>query len=141
MSLGTIVRNAGSHRILYALSFGVRTSKELKIIVGAINSVKRFDGEYMDRLATSGCVRRVHGGWMLTPHGRERLDALGPATGVPPPRSGKQQAVQGSPYVPEKHNPRSPTRPGSEDFLQYPSRMGAVLYYRDGRIERTDHGY
>ncbi|MDV7399524.1 hypothetical protein RZS08_49380, partial [Arthrospira platensis SPKY1] len=56
VSTGSIVRNAGSHRILYALLHDERTSKELKNVVGAINSVARFDGEYMARLTKSGLV-------------------------------------------------------------------------------------
>ena len=62
MSIGKVVRYAGSHRILYALSFGTKNSKELKLIVGAINSIARFDGEYMGRLVDNGYVRQIKGG-------------------------------------------------------------------------------
>lgn len=38
-------------------------------------------------------------------------------------------------YRPEKHNPRAPKRPGSDDHERYGSRMGDRIYYRDGRVE------
>jgi hypothetical protein len=37
-------------------------------------------------------------------------------------------------YNPDNY-PSLPRRPGSEDFLEFPSRMGDKLYYRDGRIK------
>lgn len=135
MNTGKVVANAGSHRILYALSFGVQTSKELKNIVGAINSVARFDGEYMERLVSNGFVRRHPDGWMLTPSGQEKLDELGAARGVRRRNLQKHQLLMDR----ETYNPRLetrlPMRPGSEDFLQYPSRVADTLYYRDGRVE------
>jgi len=137
MSIGKVVRNAGSHRILYALSFGVKSSKELKLIVGAINSISRFDGEYMSRLVASGYARKVSKGWALTKRGQEKLEELGPAHGINPQSKTFKNSLMLLPtYSPEKHNKNRPQRPGSEDFLQFPSRVGNRLYYRDGRVER-----
>jgi len=142
MSIGKIVRNAGSHRILYALSFGVKSSKELKLVVGAINSISRFDGEYMARLVASGFVRQVYHGWSLTKRGQQKLEELGPVHGLNPnSRSFRSTVMTAQTYDPERHNPRTPLRPGSEDFLACPSRMGDALIYRDGRTERTTHGH
>lgn len=142
MSNGKVVRNAGSHRIIYALSFGVKTSKELKLIVGAVNSISRFDGEYMARLMASGYVRKVFKGWAITKRGEEKLQELGPVNGFNPQSRSFQDSKMAVPdYVPARDNPRTPPRPGSEDFLKYPSRMGSRLVYRDGRIERTNHGH
>lgn len=137
MSIGKVVRNAGSHRIIYALSFGIKTSKELKLIVGAINSISRFDGEYMSRLVSSGYVRKQTNGWVLTRGGKEKLEELGPATGINPHTKDTRITSMTAPvYNPARHNPKRPVRPGSEDFLQYPSRIGDRLVYRDGRVER-----
>jgi len=142
MSAGKVVRNAGSHRILYALSFGVKTSKELKLVVGAINSISRFDGEYMLRLVGGGYVRKVHKGWALTKSGESKLEELGPVHGLnPQSRSYRATIMKAPEYVPGRDNHRTPVRPGSEDFLRYPSRMGDTLHYRDGRTERTEHGH
>lgn len=138
MNTGKVVANAGSHRIMYALSFGPAPSRELKVIAGAINSVSRFDGEYMARLVSNGFVRRHEGDkWALTKRGHEKLEELGPAKGLRPRRapSAALQAVVDRPiYDPSAEIPM-PIRPGAEDFLKYPSRMGNRLYYRDGRIE------
>lgn len=137
MSIGKVVRNAGSHRILYALSFGVKNSKELKLIVGAINSISRFDGEYMSRLVASGYVRSVHRGWAITKAGQAKLEELGPVAGFnPESKSLKNTKMLLPNYSPERDNKQLPIRPGSEDFLAFPSRVGEWLHYRDGRKER-----
>ncbi len=136
MNTGKVVANAGSHRILYALSFGACTSKELKNIVGAINSVARFDGEYMARLISNGYARRDGETWYITKPGRDKLEQLGPAKGLRPRGSypTRAQSLMALPaYNPSSHIP-PPMRPGSEEFLKHPSRMGNKLYYRDGRI-------
>jgi hypothetical protein len=139
MSIGKVVRNAGSHRILYALSMGSKGSKELKLIVGAINSINRFDGEYMSRLVTSGYVRRVPQGWVITRLGVTKLKELGPVAGFKPEPKGIEKSKMTLPsYVPERDNRTLPIRPGSEDFLRYPSRIGMWLCYRDGRRERIN---
>lgn len=138
MNTGKVVANAGSHRILYALSLGAHTSKELKNIVGAINSVARFDGEYMARLISNGYVARDADRWFLTKPGRDKLEQLGPARGIRLRGSmaTHRLASFGSAeiYDPSTY-PTTPRRPGAEDFLEFPSRMGNTLYYRDGRIE------
>lgn len=138
MNTGKVVANAGSHRILYALSFGACTSKELKNIVGAINSVARFDGEYMARLIANGFVLRDADYWSLTESGKEKLDRLGPAKGLRLRGSlaTKRHAgfTSGEIYDPSKYA-TTPRRPGAEDFLEFPSRMGNRLYYRDGTIK------
>jgi len=139
MSIGKVVRNAGSHRILYALSFGEKSSKELKLVVGAINSISRFDGEYMSRLVASGYVRSVQSAWAITKSGKAKLEELGPVSGFnPESKSLKNTKMLLPNYVPERDNKQRPLRPGSQDFLAYPSRIGNWHYYRDGRIERIE---
>lgn len=140
MSIGKVVRNAGSHRILYALSFGVKTSKELKLVVGAINSINRFDGEYMQRLVGSGYVRKAFNGWAITSAGQGKLEELGPVHGLnPESRSFKDTVMKAPVYSPNTKT--APLRPGAEDFLKYPSRIGKRLLYRDGTVEEITHGH
>lgn len=141
MSIGKVVRNAGSHRILHALSLGAKSSKELKNIVGAINSVSRFDGEYMMRMVSSGYVRRIDAGWVLTRRGQQKLEELGPATGMRDKHHRHSNPMQQPIYNPEKHNAPMPVRPGALDFLKYPSRMGNRLIYRDGTVKEIEHGH
>jgi hypothetical protein len=139
MSTGVVVRNAGSHRILEALCARERSSKELKNIAGAINSILRFEGEYMNRLVNNGLVEQVGAGWWrITPDGLQKLTELGPSTvdssslNVAGPRenSWKEQP----PYEP-KAELYTYVRRGSEDALRLPSRIGNKLHYRDGRVE------
>ncbi len=140
MSTGKVVRNAGSHRILYALSFGARTSKDLKNVVGAINSVSRFDGEYMARLVDGGFVERDPYGWRLTEMGWYKLGQLGPAKGYMP--KGKEEPTtyrDRPPYDPKTNQPF--LRPGAEDHLKCPSRMGNRLVFRDGTVKEISDGH
>ena len=127
-----IVKGAGSHRILMALREKPRTSKELKRMVGAINSVSRFDGEYMERLLANGHVVLDGEFWAITVKGRHKCEALGDPerTNRASPRTNQFFAAAiGQPPV---------RRLGAFDFEQWPSRRGNLLYYRDGRIERVE---
>lgn len=140
MSTGSIVRNAGSHRILYALLHEERTSKELKNVVGAINSVARFDGEYMARLTESGLVERAGEKWRLTLTGLERIASLGPPEGYNPKKELTQMNVYNRPvYQPPKNPPVY--RPGAMDYQKYPSRIANTLTYMDGRKEQVKDGH
>lgn len=140
MSFGKVVANAGSHRILYALSQGAQDSKELKNIVGAINSVARFEGEYMARLVNSGYIKRKgQHQWALTEAGKEKLEELGPATGVRRKNQlTKYALLMDRPIYRPQDELKPPQRPGSDQFLKYPSRIGKKLYYRDGTIKEIE---
>lgn len=127
-----IVKGAGSHRILMALRERPRTSKELKRLVGAINSISRFDGEYMERLEANGYVFMDDGHWVISVKGHQKCVALGDPekpVRVQPRTKVFEAAVIERPPTP---------RPGSMDFMQWPSRRGKYLYYRDGRIEEIE---
>lgn len=128
-----IIRGAGSHRILLALIERSRTSKELRRLVGAVNSTKKFEGEYMARLEANGYAYLADGLWSITVKGAQKCEALGGPKpgGVAGPRVPVQSHV-----LPTSIWERPPAaRPGSMDFINWPSRRGDRLYYRDGRIE------
>lgn len=139
MNTGKIVRNAGTHRILNALSFGVKTGKELKQSVGSINGVARFEGEYMARLVNGGYARRVPNGWAITAAGEEKLAELGPISSIPKVKM-YDEPMKRPAYDPSKEH-TTPMRPGSEDFLKYPSRMANKLVYRDGTVKEIKDGH
>lgn len=127
-----IVKGAGSHRILMALRERPRPSKELKRLVGAINSVSRFDGEYMERLEINGYVISDDGSWVITVKGHQKCVALGdperPDRAAHRTQTFEAILVERPPVL----------RPGCLDFMAFPSRRGNYLYYRDGRIERIE---
>lgn len=128
-----VVKNAGSHRILHALYYRDCSSKELKNIVGAINSINKFDGEYMARLQANGYVHRYEAGWRITSKGKAKYDELGPAKGMfKPGDTGKTNIMKMETY---KGQRTIPIREGAEDFLKHPSRVGNTLHYRDGHKE------
>lgn len=139
MNTGKIVRNAGSHRILYALSSGVKTGKELKQAVGSINGVARFEGEYMARLVHGGYVQRARDGWVITKAGGQKLADLGSVSGIPKIKM-HDEPMRRPNYEPSQEH-KTPMRPGSEEFLQCPSRMGDKLYYRDGTVKEINDGH
>ena len=140
VSTGSIVRNAGSHRILFALLHEERTSKDLKNIVGAINSVNRFDGEYMARLVDGGLVERSGDKWTLTIAGLERIAELGSPVGFNVQKVQEEMSVYNRPvYEPPKKPPVY--RPGSMDYRNHPSRIADTLVYPDGRKEKVKDGY
>lgn len=139
MNTGKIVRNAGSHRILYTLAFGMRSGKELKVVVGSINSIARFEGEYMARLMSGGYVRKVLQGWTITRRGHEMLEELGPISGVPRKKQAEITMMNRPNYDPAKTH-TTPMRPGSQDFLKWPSRMANKLIYRDGTVKEIEDG-
>lgn len=132
-----VVKNAGSHRILHALSVRDCNSKDLKRIVGAINSIKKFDGEYMTRLVLRQYVEKVDGDkWRITPRGLAKFDELGLAEGMPGMKAGRESSwKERGLYVGKRE---TPMRIGAEDFLALPSRVGDFLYYRDGRKEHIN---
>lgn len=122
-----IIRGAGSHRILLSLLESPKTSKELRRLVGAVNSTSRFNGEYMERLRRNGFVILDVEHWLITSAGREKLQQLGVKKQLnrTPPRF----AFPMRPLIPEKQPPR---RPGALDLMDAPSRVGPTLYYKDG---------
>lgn len=135
MSTGTVVKNAGSHRILYALSAKRCNSRELKLIVGAINSVLRFENEYMMRLVNNGLVEKTGYSWSLTPLGQQRLAELGPVSEAAAGAAPRTNSWKGT----ENYNPKADllttVRTGAEDALKLPSRIGNRLFYRDGTVK------
>lgn len=53
-----------------------------------------------------------------------------------PAKAQVRTVVNGTTKKSDKYTPVwQPMRPGSEDALKVPSRMGNVLHYRDGRVE------
>lgn len=137
MNTGKVLRFAGSHRILYALSAGPKSSKELKVVAGAIYSIAKFDAEYMMRLFDYGYVLRNVTQWALTSKGRAKLDELGIVPGMSLVKVKHQTVYERPEYKPSNYK-RPPVRPGSEDFLTWPSRIGNRLFYRDGTVRTIE---
>lgn len=134
MTTGTVVANAGTHRILEALASGPKGTYELKRIVGAVNSVSRFEGEYMARMVQNGYAYGKGMYWYITKAGRRKYAELGPVhekamTAVALPRTPLEFTAFKSIY-----DKPQPVRAGSMEFAKLPSRIGDKLYYPDGRI-------
>jgi len=136
MSTGSIVKNAGSHRVLCALSKKPLKSKDLKNIVGAINGVARFEGEYMLRLMLNGFVEKADDEhWRLTYLGRVKVRELGPAGDAPSKPSREGMGWKDRPDYDPKSDLYTYVRRGSDDAMKLPSRIGNRLFYRDGTVK------
>lgn len=132
-----IIRGAGSHRILIALMERDRTGNELRRLVGAVNSTKKFEGEYMARLEANGYVFMNGIAWSITTKGRQKCDSMG--EDKPANIAGPRVRIEVT-QLPTSIWDRPPApRPGSLDFMQCPSRRGNRLYYRDGRVETVEN--
>jgi hypothetical protein len=94
----------------------------------------------MSRLVAAGYVRKVFKGWALTTQGTEKLNELGPVPGLNPQSKSFRDSVMKAPHY-EPADYQAPARPGSEDFLELPSRIGNKLYYRDGTVEEITNGH
>lgn len=131
-----IIRGAGSHRILMALIERSRTSKELRRLVGAVNSTKKFEGEYMARLEANGYVVQEAEHWLITTKGAQKCESLSvpETTGVAGPRV----PIESRTALPSVLARLQSARHGSLDFMNHPSRVGSRLYYRDGRVEDAE---
>lgn len=127
-----IIRGAGSHRILLAVAERPRTSRELRKLVGAVNSTSRFDGEYMKRLEANGFVMQENFFWLITQKGRDKLETL-TIVNVKDKAAARTYTFF-KPYQPDTRFVR---RDGSTNLLQAPSRVGPFLYHPDGRIEKV----
>lgn len=87
----------------------------------------------MARLEANGYVVAVDGSWSITIKGVQKCESLG--TKRLENVAGPRRLLEGR-TLPTSIWERPPAqRPGSMDFLNWPSRRGNRLYYRDGRIE------
>lgn len=137
--------NGRSVQVLRLLASGLRTTAELVDVTGL---TFRELASTLNNLCTGGYVtgepspetrsRRVY---HLTPRGRGiLLPRVGDqATQALPSmhlRASERKRLQARAGVPLDMRPRpQPTRrEGSLDFLACPTRIGDLLYYRDGRV-------
>jgi hypothetical protein len=95
-------------------------------------SMQRFFQYVIDPLKKDGFVKNLDGFWFITKTGEERLFDLGPTKKIRV-RNHKEDLVKTTYDGAELRN--MVTRPGAQDFLNYPSRRFNQLHYRDGRVE------
>ena len=123
--------HGGTHRILHALSIQSHFPITLKRLVGANNSIKRFEDVYCMHIQHAGLIRRNDDVWELTELGVTAFAELGPAQGMD---KFKKATPRKSSFLTERDYSaeairKSPRRPGSDTYLKYPSRFGDRLSY------------
>ena len=126
-----VVKNFGTHKILAALYATNCTTKQLKSVVGAINSVKKFEDEYMARMLRNEFVVRNEDVWVITQAGIAKYIELGPAVGMQSfakKRIRRTSWETGRVYMASDIH-FAPRRPGSMDFMYLPSLMGGQYVY------------
>jgi len=131
MKPARINKNGGTHRILHALTITPCTTTELKSVVGAVNSLKKFHGDYLAKLVAESLIADTNGVWTITEAGRARLAEIGIVTGMSHFKNRKQNPFF---FLTERDYTASdiikaPRRPGSETYLGYASRINNQLVY------------
>jgi len=125
------IRNSMLHRALDVLSHSPLNELDLKRAIGFSASVPRFNQHIMIPLTNNFMVKRRETVYHLTQTGEETLDTLGRI---------KIKLQSSTKFVPtgsyDGHELKgAAVRPGADNHMQLPSRVGNSLFYRDGRVE------
>lgn len=128
---GKFIRNSMLHRALDVLSHAPLNELDLKRAIGFSASVPRFNQHILIPLQNNFMIQRREAVYHLTPAGEETLNALGRI---------KIRMPSSSKFVPVgsydgKELKGAAVRPGADNHMSLPSRVGDQLFYRDGRVE------
>jgi hypothetical protein len=125
------IRNSMLHRALDVLSHSPLNELDLKRSIGFSASMPRFNQHIMIPLTNNSMVKRRETVYHITPAGEETLQTLGRI---------KIRMNSTTKFVPtgsyDGHELKvAAVRPGADNHMQLPSRVGDTLFYRDGRVE------
>ncbi len=126
-----IRKNSGAHKALQTMRLGPRSLTEIKLAIEYKQSVERFQAEVMNILSNGGFVKRHNERFYITERGENTLIEYGA------PRKIHRNTIH---HIPGPSYDGleiliTVQRPGADDHMQYPSRRGNRLFYRDGRVE------
>jgi len=124
-------RNSMLHRALDVLSHSPLNELDLKRSIGFSASVPRFNQHIIIPLVNNNMVKRREAVYHLTSVGEDTLQTLGRI---------KIKLPSSTKFVPtgsyDGHELKvAAVRPGADNHMQLPSRVGDMLFYRDGRVE------
>ncbi len=126
-----ITKNSMAHKALYALRLAPKNLTEIKTLIDYKQSTERFTGTVLNILTNGSFVKRRDERFYITERGENTLIEYGA------PRKIYHNTIHRipGPSYDGLEILITVQRPGADDHMQYPSRRGNRLFYRDGRVE------
>lgn len=131
MDIG-ITRSSALHKALQLMNLAPRSLTEIKRLIEYRHPIEKFQADVMNILSNAGMIRRRDQQFYITPAGEQELQRLGVTVKKVPSVNSPHRISNINSSV-GLETIKTPTRPGADDHMMYPSRRGNVLYYRDGR--------
>lgn len=128
--ISKFTKNSKIHQALDALYRLPMTPTELKKTINFTDSTSKFDASIVVPLINERFAVRKDLKYFITPLGQDKLMDLGQIKQRIPNAS----KIAGSGHYDGAELRKNVERPGADDHLEYPSRRGDNLYYRDGRV-------
>jgi len=122
-------RGSKIHRALAHLGILPREPQELSKMINFSESSARFQKQILEPLKNDGYVRWEGNKLTITEHGKDKLLEMGQVKIRLPNIEARPQ----HPPLNLRDYSSAVTRPGADDHERYPSRVGDILHYRDGR--------
>lgn len=124
-------KNSMAHKALQTMRLGPKSLTEIKLEIGFSQSLQKFHSEVMNVLSNGGFIKRRDERFYITERGDTTLIDYGA------PRKAHRGVIH---HIPGPNYDGleltiSVQRQGADDHMQYPSRRGNKLFYRDGRVQ------
>jgi hypothetical protein len=126
-----IRKNSNVHYALQTMRLGPKSLTEIKRMINYKKSIEAFQSEIMNVLSNGGFIKRRDERFYITERGDMTLVDYGA-----PKKPVKHPVIQiEGPNYRGLELTVSVQRQGADDHMQYPSRRGNKLFFRDGRVQ------
>lgn len=129
--ISKFTKNSKIHQALDCLYRLPMNGMEIKKTINFSDSMSKFEASIIVPLINERFAVRKDMKYFLTPAGQDKLMELGQIK----QRIPNSSKVVGSGTYDGAELRKNVERPGADDHLEYPSRRGNNLYFRDGRVE------
>lgn len=129
--ISKFTKNSKIHQALDCLYRLPMNGMEIKKTINFNDSMPKFEASIIVPLINERFAVRKDMKYFLTPAGQDKLMELGQIK----QRIPNSSKVVGSGTYDGAELRKNVERPGADDHLEYPSRRGNNLYFRDGRVE------
>lgn len=128
-----IRKNSMVHYALQTMRLGPKSLTEIKRMINFRKPIDIFQSEVMNVLSNGGYIKRRDERFYITERGETTLVDYGAPKR---PASHMVTKIDGPNYLGLELKV-SVQRPGADDHMQYPSRRGNKLFYRNGRVQNV----
>ena len=129
--ISKFTKNSKIHQALDCLYRLPMNGMEIKKTINFSDSMSKFEASIIVPLINERFAVRKDMKYFLTPAGQDKLMELGQIK----QRIPNSSKVVGTGTYDGAELRKNVERPGADDHLEYPSRRGDNLYFRDGRVE------